>query len=282
MENKKIYNLYIISDSTGETAMNMLRAALVQFRDKEVNIIRCRNVRTEAQVDRWMDEAGDLGGFLVYTVVSPSLRAKIRDEANSRGVPAIDLLGKLLDSLEVYFDASKENELTAGKLRIIDEEYFRRIAAIEFTVKHDDGKDLRGLQEAEIILVGISRTSKTPLSIFLSHKGWKVINIPIVLGVPLPEELKQVDQKKIIGLTISQDKLQAIRKNRLEKFNQDPGGSYASLSQIHQEIEYARQIFKENRRWPVFDVSDSSLEETASEIVKFICSRMGIKRESIF
>ena len=277
----RIYNLYIISDSTGETAMNMLRAALVQFRDKEVNIIRCRNVRTEAQVDRWLDEAGEIGGFLVYTVVSPSLRRKITEGANERGVPAIDLLGKLLDSLDTYFGAKAE-ELTAGKLRVIDEDYFRRIAAIEFTVKHDDGKDLRGLDQAEIVLVGISRTSKTPLSIFLSHKGWRVINIPIVLGVPMPEELKKIDQKKIIGLTIRQDKLQAIRKNRLEKFQQDPGGSYASTSQIHQEIEYASKIFKENRRWPVFDVTESSLEETASEIVKLICSRMGIKRESIF
>lgn len=281
MESPRIYNLYIISDSTGETAMNMLRAALVQFRDKDVNIIRCRNVRTEAQVDRWMDEAQDLGGFIVYTVVSPKLRSKIRTESNVRGIPSVDLLGSLLDNLEVYFDAEKE-ELTAGKLRIIDEAYFKRIAAIEFTVKHDDGKDLRGLQEADIILVGVSRTSKTPLSVFLSHKGWKVINIPIVLGVALPEELKEVDQKKIIGLTINQDKLQAIRKNRLEKFNQDPGGSYASVQQIHDEIEYARKIFKENRRWPVFDVSTSSLEETATEIVKLICTRMGIKKDSIF
>ena len=109
-----------------------------------------------------------------------------------------------------------------------------------------------------------------------------MINIPIVLGVHLPEELKEVDQRKIIGLTINQNKLQAIRKNRLEKFNQDPGGSYASLQQVHDEIEYARQLFKENRRWPVFDVSTSSLEETASEIVKLICTRMGIKKESIF
>lgn len=281
MTDQKIYNLYIISDSTGETAMNMLRAALVQFRDKDVNIVRCRNVRTEAQVDRWMDEAQELGGFMVYTVVSPKLRSKIRTESNLRGLPSVDLLGNLLDNLEVYFDAEKE-ELTAGKLRIIDEAYFKRIAAIEFTVKHDDGKELRGLDEADIILVGISRTSKTPLSVFLSHKGWKVINIPIVLGVGLPQELKEVNQKKIIGLTIRQDKLQAIRKNRLEKFNQDPGGSYASVQQIHDEIEYARKIFKENRRWPVFDVSSSSLEETSTEIVKLICSRMGIKRESLF
>lgn len=281
MTSNKIYNLYIISDSTGETAMNMLKAALVQFRDKDVNIIRCRNVRTEDQVDRWMDEAQNLGGFLVYTVVSPKLRAKIRDESNTRGVPAVDLLGSLLDNLEVYFDAEKE-ELTAGKLRIIDEAYFRRISAIEFTVKHDDGKDLRGLEEADIVLVGISRTSKTPLSVFLSHKGWKVINIPLVLGVALPEELKTIDQRKIIGLTIRHDKLQAIRKNRLEKFNQDPGGSYASDQQIHEEIEYARQIFKENRRWPVFDVTTSSLEETATEIVKIICTRMGIKKDSVF
>ncbi|MFK8137575.1 MAG: pyruvate, water dikinase regulatory protein [Bdellovibrionales bacterium] len=275
----QIYNLYIISDGTGETAINMMRAALVHFHDKEVNIIRCKNVRTEQQVSRWMDEVEERQGFLVYTVVSPKLREKIRSEANTRGFPAIDLLGNILDSLEKFFGGEALVDLKSGRLRVVDEQYFKRIEAIEFTVKHDDGKDLRGLDEAEIVLVGISRTSKTPLSIFLSHKGWKVINIPIVKGVSVPEELKAVDQKKIIGLSIRRDKLQAIRRNRLQKFLQDPGGDYASLKHIHEEIEYAEQIFKENRRWPVFDVTDSSLEETSSEIVRIISSRTGIKKD---
>lgn len=278
---QNIYNIYIISDGTGETAINMLRAALVHFSDKEVNIIRCKNVRTEPQVLRWIDEAYDKKGFLVHTVVSPKLRKYIKEESHKKALPSVDLLGGILDALDLFFDFKGEHS-EAGKLRMVDEEYFRRISAIEFTVKHDDGKDLRGIEEADIVLVGISRTSKTPLSIFLSHKGWKVLNIPIVLGVPLPEELKKIDQRKVVGLTINQSKLQAIRKNRLEKFRQDPNGDYASVQQIHEEIEYASRLFKENRRWPIFDVTDSSLEETASEVVKVVCSRMGIKRDNLF
>ena len=201
--------------------------------------------------------------------------------AMAEGIIAIDLLSPLFQALDTFFNkVSSEKE--AGLLRVVDDTYFKRISAIEFTVKHDDGKDLRELNQADIILVGISRTSKTPLSIFLSHKGWKVANIPLVLGVPLPEELKNVDQKKIIGLTIDREKLSKIRRNRLEKFQQDPGSDYASLQQIHDEIEYANEIFKKNKRWPVFDVTERALEETAAEIVRVVSRRMGLKSEELF
>jgi hypothetical protein len=125
------------------------------------------------------------------------------------------------------------------------------------------------------LLVGVSRTSKTPLSIFLSHKGWKVVNIPLVLNQPLPEELFKVDQRKIVGLLIDMPNLQKIRRNRLEKFGTDPGGEYASMSYIEKELEYAEGIFRMNKRWPVFNVTERALEETASEIVRIVASRLG-------
>jgi [pyruvate, water dikinase]-phosphate phosphotransferase / [pyruvate, water dikinase] kinase len=138
------------------------------------------------------------------------------------------------------------------------------------------------LNEADIILVGISRTSKTPLSIFLSHKGWKVANFPLVLNSALPKELFAVDQRRIVGLLIDTDSLSKIRRNRLEKFGQDPGGEYARLTYIEKEIEYAQELFKQNRRWPVFNVTERALEETAAEIVRVISSRLGLPDKMSF
>jgi hypothetical protein len=200
--------IYIISDGTGETASTMVRAALVQFHDQDLNIVRVKNLRTEEQVEACVDEAFQKKGFIVYTVVSPSMRAKIQEVAAGKGLLAVDLLGPLLDGLEKYFGLGSSGA-QAGKLRVVDEDYFKRVEAMEWTVKHDDGKELRDLDQADIILVGISRTSKTPLSIFLSHKGWKVANVPLVLNQPLPQELfdPKVDQKKIVGLIIDHNKL---------------------------------------------------------------------------
>jgi regulator of PEP synthase PpsR (kinase-PPPase family) len=274
--------VYIISDGTGETASALVKAAVVHYSQKDVQIIRCKNVRTDVQVERVIDEIKDRKGIIAYTVVSDPLKKKIQELSNEAGLIAIDLLSPLFQAFDTFFGLASDKNKEAGLLRTVDDTYFKRISAIEYTVKHDDGKDLRELDEADIILVGISRTSKTPLSIFLSHKGWKVANIPLVLNVPLPEELFKVDQKKIVGLLIDRQKLSKIRRNRLEKFQQDPGSDYASLQHIHAEIEYATEIFKQNKRWPVFDVTERALEETATEIVKIVSRRMGIKGETIF
>jgi regulator of PEP synthase PpsR (kinase-PPPase family) len=266
--------VYIISDSSGETATTMIRAALVHYPEQDIKIIRCKNVRTEVQVESLVDEAFQNRAFLVYTVVSPQLRCKLRDLASEKGLHFLDLLGPLLGELDSYLGVTSGTH-KVGLLRAVDERYFKRIEAIEYTVKHDDGKCLTDLDKADILLVGVSRTSKTPLSIFLSHKGWKVVNIPLVLNQPLPEELFKVDQKKIVGLLIDMPNLQRIRRNRLEKFGTDPGGEYASLSYIEKELEYAEGIFRVNKRWPVFNVTERALEETASEIVRIVASRMG-------
>ena len=266
--------VYIISDGTGETAATMTRAALVQYDQMDINIVRFKNVRTEAQVESVMAEAAETRGILVHTVVSPRMRAKIQEAAVARGLQSVDLLGPLLLSLDAFFGVSVDGE--AGILRTVDDRYFKRIEAIEYTVKHDDGKSMADLDQADVVLVGISRTSKTPLSIFLSHKGWKVANVPLVLGSRLPGELAKVDQRKIVGLMIDIESLTRIRRNRLEKFGQDPGGEYARISYIEKEIQWAQEIFKKNRKWPVFNVTERALEETASEIIRIIASRMGL------
>ena len=281
MTENKNSTIYILSDGTGETAVTMIRAALVQYQDKEIDLVRCKNIRNEEQVATLVDEAFERRALIVYTVVSTGLRNKIRELSSQKGIASIDLLGPILSTLDVFLGVANSAP-QAGLLRAVDEQYFRRIEAIEYTVKNDDGKNLSELDKADIILVGISRTSKTPLSIFLSHKGWKVANVPIVPGTALPEELFKVDQRKIVGLIIDMDSLQRIRRNRLEKFGQDPGGEYASMSQIAREIDYATEIFKRNRKWPVFNVTERALEETATEITRIVGARMGWPESALF
>lgn len=274
------YTLFILSDGTGETAVTMIRAALVQYSQKEINIQRCKNVRSEEQLKVIVDECFARRGLIAYTFASPSLRQKTAELCIEKSIPAIDFLGPLIHTLDHFFGVPSSKKV--GALRQTDDMYYKRIEAIEYTVRHDDGKTLNELDKADIVLVGISRTSKTPLSIFLSHKGWKVANVPLVLGTPLPEQLFKIDQRKIVGLIIDIDSLQRIRKNRLEKFGQDSGGEYASIQQILKEIEYAENLFKQNKRWPVFNVTERALEETASEIVRIIASRMGWPESVLF
>lgn len=272
---KRRGTIYIISDGTGETAATMIRAALVQYQDAEINIVRSKNVRTESQLESVIADAFENQGIIIHTVVSPQLKQVIQEQSAAKGLLSVDLIGPLLQTLDEYFGGGP-GQRSVGILRMVDDRYFKRIEAIEYTVKHDDGKCLTDLGEADIILVGISRTSKTPLSIFLSHKGWKVANIPLVLNSKLPQELFEVDQRKIVGLLIDTDSLSKIRRNRLEKFGQDPGGEYARIGYIEKEIEYAQDLFRQNRRWPVFNVTERALEETAAEIVRVISSRLGL------
>ncbi len=272
--------IYILSDSTGETAATMVRAALVQYKTDDINISRCKNIRTKEMLDKIIDECFEKRGLIAHTFASPEMRNYLNEKCLDKSIPSTDLLGPLINSLDHFFGIPSSKQI--GILRQTDDSYFKRIEAIEYTVRHDDGKTTSELDKADIILVGISRTSKTPLSIFLSHKGWKVANIPLVLNTPPPEQLFKIDQRKIVGLIIDIHSLQKIRKNRLEKFGQDSGGDYASMNQIIQEIEFAENLFKQNRRWPVFNVTERALEETASEIVRLIASRMGLPQSVLF
>jgi len=277
-EEKKAF-IYIVSDGTGETAAIMTRAAVVHYSKFDFHILRNKNVRSESQVDNMINEAFKRGAMIVHTVVTPTLRGYLEEKAAEKNLLTVDLLGPLLRNLDALLDVDNKDK-EAGKLRTVGDNYFRRVEAIEFSVRHDDGKVTGDIDKADIVLVGISRTSKTPLSLFLGYKGWRVANIPLVKGTPLPDQLFEIDQRKIVGLTIDPSSLQKIRKNRLEKFGQDPGGSYARLDNIYDEIEYAKQIFKKYKRWPVLDVTDRALEEKASEITRIVCQRMGIKNKN--
>ncbi len=270
-EKNKELRIIVLSDGTGETASQITKAAIVQFSDKEIYFTRYKNIRTKAQIEAIFEDAAIHHDFVVYTIVSPDLREFIGLKATEKNVPVIDVLGPLLNAMASFFKLPPKS--MPGLFHQVNDRYFKRIEAMEYTIAHDDGKDLTGLENADIILLGISRTSKTPLSMYLSHQGWKVANIPIIQGFDLPAEVHELDPRKVIGLTISADILTTIRKARLERLGQDDGGDYASIDKVIEEIEYADQIFRKNKRWPVFNVTGKALEETASEIIKLMVAR---------
>jgi regulator of PEP synthase PpsR (kinase-PPPase family) len=245
---------------------------MTQFQDKEIFFTRYKNIRTREQIDAIFQEAAIHHDIVVYTIVSVELRAYIADLSKRDHVRSVDVMGPLLTTFSNFFEA--EPNYQPGLLHAVNDQYFKRVAAIEFTLNHDDGRNISSLEDADVILVGISRTSKTPLSMYLSLEGIKVVNVPIVMGVPLPEKLFQVDQRKIFGLTIDADALFQIRKNRLYRLglNNDEG-DYADMAKVSEEIEWANKIFSENKRWPIFNVTGKALEETAAEIMKLLNMR---------
>lgn len=262
----------VISDGTGETASAITRAAMTQFQDKEIFFTRYKNIRTKEQIDAIFQEAAIHHDIVVYTIVSVELRAYIAERSKRDHVRSVDVMGPLLTTFSNFFEA--EPNYQPGLLHAVNDQYFKRVAAIEFTLNHDDGRNINSLEEADVVLVGISRTSKTPLSMYLSLEGIKTVNVPIVMGVPLPEKLFQVDQRKIFGLTIDPDELFRIRKNRLSRLGlANDEGDYADIAKVTEEIEWANRIFSENKRWPVFNVTGKALEETAAEIIKLLNMR---------
>ena len=262
----------VISDGTGETASGITRAAMAQFQDKEIFFTRYKNIRTKEQIDAIFQEAALNHDIVIYTIVSVELRAYIAELSKKDHIRSVDVMGPLLTAFSNFFES--EPNYQPGILHAVNDQYFKRVAAIEFTLNHDDGKNLSSLDEAEVVLVGISRTSKTPLSMYLSLEGIKVVNVPIVMGVPVPEKLFQIDQRKIFGLTIDQEALFKIRKNRLSRLGlSNDEGDYADMNKVHEEIEWSSRIFAENKRWPVFNVTGKALEETAAEIIKLLNMR---------
>jgi len=270
-QSPKELRLIVLSDGTGETAAQITKAAMVQFSDKEIYFTRYKNIRTKAQVEAIFEDAAIHHDMVVYTIVSPELREFIAQKAIEKNVPVIDLLGPLLNAMAGFFHLTPK--ALPGLFHQVNDRYFKRIEAMEYTIRHDDGRDLTELDKADIIILGISRTSKTPLSMYLSHQGWRVCNVPIIKGFELSPELLAADQRKIVCLTINPDTLQSIRKVRLERLGQEEGGEYAAMDKVLEEIDYADQLYRKNKRWPVFNVTGKALEETASEIIKLMVNR---------
>jgi regulator of PEP synthase PpsR (kinase-PPPase family) len=256
----------ILSDSSGETAEKVVRAAMLQFPHSGAQIRLHTRVRTKDAVRPVLEAAARDGALVAFTVVSPELRQYIHQQSYEMKIEALDLIGSLIGKLSTFLDRQPIN--TPSGMLPLSEEYFRRMEAVEFAVKSDDGKEPRNFRKADLVLAGVSRTSKTPLSTLLAQRGLKVANQPIVLGVTLPPELEEASQDRVVGLTIEIDQLVEIRKARLKQLGMPMDASYGLRDQVKQELDYARQIFAEHPGWPVIDVTGRAIEETAVIILE--------------
>jgi regulator of PEP synthase PpsR (kinase-PPPase family) len=265
-----IYKVYVLSDSIGETAEMVARATAEQFKDFAYELIKYSGVNNEEQIMDILDEVKRHRSIIVFTTVLENLREKLISECEANGIIYVDVMKPLLNSFSNLIGITPENK--PGIIHKLDEKYFRKVEAIEFAVKYDDGKDPRGIKKADIILIGISRTSKTPLSMYLAHKNWKVANIPLVPEVPVPKELFDVDPKFIIGLTTDPIQLNQIRKERLKALGLGDNASYADVNRILEELDYSDKIMKKIG-CPVIDVANRAIEETASIIIDIVKRR---------
>ena len=260
------FHVFAVSDGTGDTVEKMARAALLQFDETHVVLHRINRVRTIAEVNDVLERAHTAPGIVIHTLVDESIRRHLNERARHSGVPVVDLLGPLLGEMEHLFAAAPR--VRPGLFHQVNEAYFKRIEAIEFTLKHDDAQALETLPEADVILVGISRTSKTPLSVYLAHEGYRTANVPLFKEISPPPELFKADQRRIAALTIDPEALQGIRRERLRRYRHPDGTRYAELRHIEEELDYSRTIFRQNRLWPVIDVTGKAIEETANEVLK--------------
>lgn len=263
--------VYIVSDSVGETAEFVVRAAASQFDGGQVDLRRVSHVHETSVIDETIESAREEHALLAFTIVLPELREYLITAATAASVRIVDIMGPMVDALEQVIGTVPRRK--PGLVHQLDEDYFRRVEAIEFAVKYDDGRDPRGLERADIILVGVSRTSKTPLSMYLAHRRIRVANVPLVPEVAPPEELFHLtDRRKIVGLSIRPEKLNLIRQERLKALGLTPQASYASYERISVELDYSETIMR-RLGCPVIDVSDRAVEETAGIILEIVAQR---------
>ncbi|KHE72847.1 pyruvate, water dikinase regulatory protein [Halobacillus sp. BBL2006] len=259
--------IYVLSDSVGETAELVVKAALSQFDDGPFDLQRIPYVEDKGTINEAVLQAKEQGAMIGFTLVIPEFRQHLLEQAKKHDIECVDIMGPMMEVMERHFNI--EPRLEPGLVHKLDEDYFKRVEAIEFAVRYDDGRDPRGISKADIVLIGVSRTSKTPLSQYLAHKRLKVANVPIVPEVQPPSELFRVDKSKCIGLKISAEKLNDIRKERLRSLGLGSQASYANIDRIEQEIEHFNRVV-DRIGCEVIDVSNKAVEETANVIMNKI------------
>ncbi|MBI1820237.1 MAG: kinase/pyrophosphorylase [Nitrospirae bacterium] len=268
-ERNERYQLFIVSDSTGDTAERAALAVLSQFKNNhQIEITKFRNIKTEIQVREMVQKASLNHAFIVYTFVSEALRKQLDHEAAQASIPVVDLIGPLLRQLENYLHKLPSAE--PGLIHRVDQQYLKRMDAIQFAVKHDDGQSLHTLGYADILLVGLSRSGKTPLSMYLAQYGWKVANIPLILNIPPPHQLFRVNQEKVVGLMTDFDILIKVRQARLKNLKQPSSFNYADPSYISKELNYCNDVYKQNQKWKRVFVAGRAVEEVAADILSLL------------
>ena len=267
-------HLHLLSDSTGETLDMIAKAALAQFESADVVRHFWPMVRSQQHLDRIMGEIASNPGLVLFTLVSTEIRERLESRCAALALRSISALDTVTDALETLL--GQEAKGRPGRQHIMDEAYFHRVDAIQFTIAHDDGIGWENWEQADIILAGVSRSSKTPTSIYLANRGYRVANIPIVVESPPPQSLFAVRRPLVVGLTTSTERLIQVRRNRLLSLNQAPETSYVDNDHVTREVQFARRMFADNG-WPVIDVSRRSIEETAAAVINLYNERHNVR-----
>jgi regulator of PEP synthase PpsR (kinase-PPPase family) len=257
-------HLHLLSDSTGETLEMLAKAALAQFDDAEVIRHFWPMVRSQQHLDRILGEITANPGLVLFTLVNAETRRRLEERCAALGLPTVPALDAVTDALESLL--GREAKARPGRQHAMDDAYFARVEAIQFTIAHDDGVAWEDWEEADIVLAGVSRTSKTPTSIYLANRGYRVANIPIVVESPPPSALFGLRKPLVVGLTTAPDRLIQVRRNRLLSLNQAPETAYVDEDKVAREVQFARRMFADNA-WPVIDVTRRSIEETAAAVI---------------
>ena len=265
-------HLHLLSDSTGETLEAIAKAAMALFDDVEPMKHFWPMVRSEGHLQRIMGDIGKNPGLVLFTLANNDLRGKLEELCRAQGLPAIAPLDEVTDMLSSMLGQAKLTR--PGRQHVLDAAYFARVDAIQFTIAHDDGIGWENWEEADILLAGVSRTSKTPTSIYLANRGYKTANIPIVVESPPPELLYRLENPLVVGLVTSVERLIQIRRNRLLSLNQSPETDYVDQEKVASELAYARRMFADND-WPVIDMTRRSIEEAAAAIINLCNERRG-------
>ncbi len=264
-------HLHLLSDSTGETLEMIAKAALAQFDDADVIRHFWPMVRSQQHLDRILADITANPGLVLFTMVSHDIRSLLEERCRQLGLPAIPALDVVVGALEDML--GQQAKARPGRQHVLDAAYYARVDAIQFTIAHDDGIASEDWEEADIVLAGVSRSSKTPTSIYLANRGYKVANIPIVVESPPPPALFGLRSPLVVGLTTAPERLLQVRRNRLLSLGQSPDTAYVDTEHVAAEVQYARRMFADNG-WPVIDVTRRSIEETAAAIINLINQRV--------
>ncbi|MEQ1547116.1 MAG: pyruvate, water dikinase regulatory protein [Chakrabartia sp.] len=263
-------HLHLLSDSTGETLETIAKAALSQFDGVETVKHFWPMVRTEGHIERILSDITQNPGLVLFTLVNHELRRTLETRCKALGLPTVAALDPVLDALSTML--GQEAKARPGLQHMLDAAYFARVEAIQFTIAHDDGVNWENWEQADIVLAGVSRSSKTPTSIYLANKGYKTANIPIVIESPPPQSLYTLKHPLVVGLVTGADRLVQIRRNRLLSLNQAPDTDYVDEDAVKREIGFARRMFADND-WPVIDMTRRSIEEAAAAIINLYNER---------
>jgi regulator of PEP synthase PpsR (kinase-PPPase family) len=262
----KKFHLHLVSDSTGETVASVARASLAQFDAVVAEEHLWSLMRTQGQLEKMIASLDTYPGMVMFTLVDPQMRETLRQACGKRGLPCVPILSHAIREMSNYLD--QETTGHAGAQYELSEDYFARIDAINYALEHDDGQATWEIENADIVIVGPSRTSKSPTCVYLAYRGYKAANVPFVPNCPLPENLFSLKQPLVVGLTIGSDRLIDIRTTRLAAMNQDVRTDYVDEEKVREEIDNAKKLFRQ-QGWPVIDVTRRSVEETATLMIQY-------------